>query len=90
MVKLATAASGQWAMFDDKRDPDNPTDRVIYANLTNADTDVSSYYPYNLLSNGFKSRIPAGNGNEANYNTSGQTYLYLAFAQSPLKYANAR
>ena len=90
MVKLATAASGQWAMFDDKRDPDNPTDRVIYANLTNADTDVSSYYPYDLLSNGFKSRIPAGNGNEANYNTSGQTYLYLAFAQSPLKYANAR
>ena len=90
MVKLATAASGQWAMFDNKRDPDNPTDRVIYANLTNADTDVSSYYPYNLLSNGFKSRIPAGNANEANYNTSGQTYLYLAFAQSPLKYANAR
>ena len=90
MVKLATAASGQWAMFDNKRDPDNPTDRVIYANLTNADTDVSSYYPYNLLSNGFKSRIPAGNGNEANYNTSSQTYLYLAFAESPFKYATAR
>ena len=90
MVKLTTAASGQWAMFDNKRDPDNPTDLVIYANLTNADTDVSSYYPYDLLSNGFKSRIPAGNGNEANYNSSGQTYIYLAFAESPFKTSNAR
>jgi hypothetical protein len=90
MVKLTTAASGQWVMFDDKRDPDNPTDLVIYANLSAADTDVSSYYPYDLLSNGFKSRIPAGNGNEANYNSSGQTYIYLAFAESPFKTSNAR
>jgi hypothetical protein len=78
------------SMFDDKRDPDNPTDLVIYANLSAADTDVSSYYPYDLLSNGFKSRIPAGNGNEANYNSSGQTYIYLAFAESPFKTSNAR
>ena len=90
MVKLATAADGQWVMFDNKRDPDNPTGRVIYANLNAISTDVSSYHPYDLLSNGFKSRIPAGNGNEANYNSSGQTYIYLAIAESPQKFSNAR
>lgn len=90
IVKLTTAAHGQWVVFDNKRDPDNPTDRVIYADLTAADTDVSSYSPYDILSNGFKSRIPGGNGNEASYNSSGQTYIYLAFAESPFKTSNAR
>ena len=90
MVKLKTAADGQWAMFDNKRDPYNPTGRVFYANLNAISTDVSSYTPYDILSNGFKSRIPGGNGNEANYNSTGQTYIYLAFAESPFKYSNAR
>ena len=90
MVKLTTAADGEWVMFDNKRDPDNPTDRVFYANLNAISTDVSSYSPYDILSNGFKSRIPAGNGNEASYNSSGQTYIYLAFAESPFKTSNAR
>ena len=90
MVKLVSAADGYWVMFDNKRDPDNPTGKVFYANLNAADTDVSSYTPYDLLSNGFKSRIPGGNGNEASYNSSGQTYIYLAFAESPFKYSNAR
>ena len=90
MVKLTTAADGYWVIFDNKRDPDNPTGRVIYANETSISTDVSSYAPYDLLSNGFKSRIPAGNGNEASYNSSGQTYIYLAFAESPFKTSNSR
>jgi len=90
MVKLATAADGYWVMFDNKRDPDNPTGKVLYANINAADTDVSSYAPYDLLSNGFKSRIPGGNGNEASYNSSGQTYIYLSFAESPFKTSNAR
>ena len=90
MVKLTSAASGSWVMFDNKRDPDNPTGRVFYADISAISTDVSSYHPYDLLSNGFKSRIPGGNGNEASYNSNSQTYLYIAFAESPFKYANAR
>ena len=89
MVKLVSATDGYWVMFDNKRDPDNPTGRVFYANLNAISTDVSSYAPYDLLSNGFKSRIPGGNGNEASYNSSGQTYIYLAFAESPFKTSNA-
>jgi len=38
-----------------------------------------------FLSNGFKVR----NAN-AYINTSGATYIYLAFAEAPFKFANAR
>ena len=38
-----------------------------------------------LVSNGYKSRATSGN-----VNTNGGTYLYLAFAESPFKTANAR
>jgi len=38
-----------------------------------------------FLSNGFKIR-----GNNYALNYSGDTYIYLAFAEQPFKYANAR
>jgi hypothetical protein len=38
-----------------------------------------------ILSNGFKVR-----GTSANYNGSGNTIFYMAFAEMPFKYANAR
>jgi hypothetical protein len=38
-----------------------------------------------ILSNGFKLR---GNWNSSN--ASGGTYIYMAFAENPFKYANAR
>jgi hypothetical protein len=37
-----------------------------------------------IVSNGFKSR------SATEYNASGGTYIYAAFAENPLKYANAR
>ena len=43
-------------------------------------------YGIDYLSNGFKIRAPTGYGN----NNSGATYIYAAFAENPLKYANAR
>jgi hypothetical protein len=38
-----------------------------------------------FLSNGFKWR-----GNNGGWNTSGGTYIFLAFAESPFKHTNAR
>ena len=38
-----------------------------------------------MLSNGFKIR-----NNDASQNTSTQSYVYMAFAEMPFKYANAR
>jgi hypothetical protein len=38
-----------------------------------------------ILSNGFKLRV-----SDTNYNENTGTYIYLAFAEMPFKYANAR
>jgi len=57
--------------------------RQLQANLSN--TEISVAYGWDILSNGFKLRT---DGN--NFNASGGTYIYLAFAENPFKYANAR
>ena len=83
MFKGATIAS-HWTMFDATRHPSNVNDSRLYANLSNAE-DNPSAYKVDLLSNGFKLRHTG-----SDFNTSGQTYIYLAFAENPFKYANAR
>jgi len=45
----------------------------------------AAYGNIDLLSNGFKVQITSGF-----MNASGGTYIYLAFAETPFKYANAR
>ena len=55
---------------------------ALFPNNDNAETNESSI---DLLSNGFKIR---NNGSYTNEN--GSTHIYLAFAESPFKYANAR
>ena len=72
-----------WDMFDNKRDPDNVCTQVLAANLTDADTTVSSCVDF--LSNGFKFR-----NNHNSQNRNGDTFIYLAFAESPFKNARAR
>ena len=71
-----------WWMVDNKRDPLNPNTLNLFANLTGADYDAGGV---DLLSNGFKPR--ATNGGLNGYTN---TFLYMAFAESPFKYANAR
>ena len=73
---------GHWLMFDATRHPTNVNDLRLFANLTNGD---DSAYALDLLSNGFKLRHTG-----SDFNTSGQTYIYLAFAETPQKFANAR
>ena len=53
------------------------------ANLTTVETSDAAYNR-DFLSNGFKIR-----GSEAYVNASGGTFIYLAFANSPFKFANA-
>jgi len=81
MVKR-TNASRDWTIVDNKRDEDNPTQKELYSNSTLADyTDTG----FDFLSNGFKLRSTNNwkNGN-------GDTYIFLAFAESPFKNARAR
>ena len=76
MVKR-TSSSAQWQIEDIKRDPFNPADTSLFADSTDADT-TSTGYKTDFLSNGFKLR-----GTADNVNDSGDTHIYMAFAESP-------
>jgi hypothetical protein len=78
-----SASSGHWLMKDSKRDESNGNTLYLMANRTDADTDNTVEIDY--LSNGFKQRS-TNNVNNAN----ASTYIFLAFAESPFKYSNAR
>jgi hypothetical protein len=73
-----------WHIFDDVRNTFNPADKDLRPNLANAET-TSSLSNIDFLSNGFKLR-----NSDADYNGSGVTYVYMAFAETPFKYSNAR
>jgi hypothetical protein len=72
-----------WVMHDSKRDTYNVSDKYVWANLS--DAEGSLYSKFDFLSNGFKCR----NAND-NVNYSGTAVYYIAFAENPFKYANAR
>ena len=81
MVKR-TDASGHWAIGDTKRLGYNVDNNPVYANLTNVEgTDDW----IDFVSNGFKIRASTGD-----FNTNNGTYIYMAFAEQPFKYANGR
>jgi len=74
MVKRSSAA-GSWLMYDNKRNTFNVADKEI---LTESNIAEDSVGRFDILSNGFKNRT----SNNAN-NASGQTYIYMAFAENP-------
>ncbi len=84
MAKVADQ-SGSWLMTDSVRFPYNVTEDPLFANETAAETN-SSTYAIDIVSNGFKCR---GVNNNTN-NSSNDTYIYMAFAETPFKTANAR
>jgi hypothetical protein len=81
MVKRTDSASN-WTMYDNKRLGYNVDNEQLYPNLSDAEG-TSTHL--DILSNGFKWRTSDGSRN-----ASGGTYIYLAFAEQPFKYANAR
>ena len=82
MYKKSSGGSENWEIHDTVRDTFNDMDKGLKANTNNAEDDLSDF---DVLSNGFKIRTSA-----SRMNTSGSTYIYLAFAESPFKFANAR
>jgi len=73
-----------WQIHDIKRSPVNPSGIGLLANTNDADG-VSTTYNLDITSNGFKLRDA-----HAGQNVSGGSYIYMAFAEAPFKYANAR
>jgi len=79
-----TDSTNHWLMLDNKRNVNNPVHKFLLANATDAE-DTSNDQDTDFTSNGFKVR----NSNARN-NASGGTYIYMAFAEAPFKYALAR
>ena len=81
IIKKATTATQSWIMKDGTRNPHNPATRSLYANLTNAESpdSVDNDNDIHLLSTGFK----ITNSGHTGSNSSGSTYIYCAFAETP-------
>ena len=75
MIKRINSANN-WLMFDNKRNGHNPLDKLLYADLSSAEATQENL---DFTASGFKCR-----GSGAKINTSGGTYIYMAFAEAPL------
>jgi len=84
MLKVATGSiDSQWGIFDLRRSPINVVQNELYPAISNAE--VSGYPRFDILSNGFKIRT-----SDTMFNNNGSSYIFIAFAETPFKYARAR
>jgi hypothetical protein len=81
MIKRTDAVSA-WDIFDATRNTFNVVNNNIQANANAAEASYTDLL-LDFLSNGIKIR-------QLGVNASGGTYIYMAFAEAPFKYANAR
>jgi len=82
-ILLKDTDSGDWLIYDTARNTFNLSG--IYIQTNNSDAEGSESNGIDILSNGFKNR-----NTFTNLNSSGNTYIYAAFAEAPFKFANAR
>jgi len=95
LIKNSTSGGSSaynWVTYDGARSPTNVTTNVLWPSSSAAENDAS-LSPKNgaggdgnidFLSNGFKIR------SSASAMGGSDTYIYMAFAENPFKYANAR
>ena len=79
MFKRTDGGTQNWFILDNKRDDGlNPRNSYLMPNKTSAEDANNSTVDTDFLSNGFKLRATTGamNGN-------GETFIYMAFAESP-------
>jgi hypothetical protein len=79
-----TDSAGGWYTYDDVRSTYNLNATILQPNLSDAEF-IGTNNSYDFLSNGFKNRGTGGDNN-----ASGGTYIYMAFAENPIKNALAR
>jgi len=77
LAKRSNGGSENWNINDNKRSPFNVTKRKLSPNLSNAEAEDTGY-SIDFLSNGFKIRNDGGD-----HNSTGDTYVYVAFAEHP-------
>ena len=84
MIKQ-TNTTGDWQIFDTSRSPTNVASNTLYANGSFAEDSNVTNRSVDFLSNGFKIRSSG-----TFINASGGTFIFMAFAENPTKYALAR
>jgi len=77
-----TGTTENWNIWDNKRDTYNAVESRLYPNTNDAES-TSDSNDFDFLSNGFKIR-----NNGGNQGASGNTYIYMAFAEAPLVGSN--
>jgi len=83
LLKRATDTSANWDILDAVRNPTNPTTQRLLGESTAAEfANLSSMIDF--TANGFKLR-----NTDTSYNSSVK-YVFVAYAEAPFKYANAR
>ena len=86
LLVKTTSSSNRWVLFDSVRSTANPVEEKHELNPNDTSAEGTSGTDcFDFLSNGFKLRRSGDV-----FNTSGHTYIYLAFAEAPFKSANAR
>ena len=75
MLKNSSSAETNWFMHDVARNPSNPIGYYLTADNNTADQTTELL---DITSNGFKQR-----NSYPNLNDSGDTYIYMAFAENP-------
>ena len=75
-----SSSTENWAIVDDQRDGYNVDNDQLFANTTAAEITNDRM---DILSNGFKCRTT-----NTEWNASGSTYIYAAFAKAPFVNSN--
>ena len=75
IIGKVSSDTNDWFMFDNKRSTFNAIDDSLFPNKSDAE---STSHVIDFLSNGFKIRDSDGT-----VNSTGNTYIYMAFAESP-------
>ena len=83
MVKRVDSGN-DWVILDTQRDPYNLSRKSLFPNSSSSET-ANGFYDSDILSNGFKIR-----SSNAAINANGGTYILATFAETSVKYANAR
>jgi hypothetical protein len=78
--KGINTAGINWSIIDDSRNPFNVANSLLLPNTNGAETTGGEV---DFLSNGFKLR-------STSFSISGETYIYMAFAENPFKNSLAR
>jgi len=81
-VMIKNTGTNAWNIVDTERGTYNVVGPYLNAEVSSAE---ANYSGWDILSNGFKLRNTGGS-----LNTSGDTYLYMSFAEHPFKTARAR